>query len=393
MKISNRCNGVSPSATLAISAKAKAFKAQGLDVISFGAGEPDFNTPKYICDAAKEAIDMGMTKYTPASGTVELKEAIVDSLAKKGLEYEPKNIVVSNGAKHSLFNAISAIVEEGDEVLLPMPYWVSYPELIKLAGAEVVYVPCDENFVIDLVAMEKLITKKTSTLILNNPSNPTGVVFQKDIIESIAEICVKHDINVISDEIYDQLIYIDDEIPSIATIEGMKERTIVINGVSKTYAMTGWRIGYLAAPEDVAKAIGSMQSQTTSAPNSIAQYASYKALTGGIEDVQDMKEAFKQRKEASVEAIRNTKGISCIEPDGAFYIMINVSSTFGKSMNRKKIENSMDFSSVLLEEALVAVVPGGEFGAEEYVRISYAISMENILEGISRIGKFVSECK
>ena len=393
MKISNRCNGVSPSATLAISAKAKAFKAQGLDVISFGAGEPDFDTPKYICDAAKEAIDMGMTKYTPASGTLELKKAVVETLSKKGLEYEPKNIVISNGAKHSLFNAISAIVEEGDEVLLPMPYWVSYPELIKLAGGNVVYVPCDENFVIDLVAMEKLITKKTTTLILNNPSNPTGVVLQKDIIESIAEICVKHDINVISDEIYDQLIYVNDEIPSIATMDGMKDRTIVVNGVSKTYSMTGWRIGYLAAPDDVAKAIGDMQSQTTSAPNTIAQYASYKALIGGMEEVLEMKEAFKKRKEAATEYINNTAGISCIVPDGAFYIMINVSSTYGKSINGKTINNSMEFSSVLLEEALVAVVPGGEFGAEEYVRISYASSLESIMEGLSRIGKFVSECK
>lgn len=393
MKITKRCKGVSPSVTLAISAKAKAFKAQGLDVISFGAGEPDFNTPKSICDAAKEALDKGMTKYTPAAGTVELKKAIVDTLAKKGLNYEPKNIIVSNGAKHSLFNAISAIVEEGDEVLLPMPYWVSYPELIKLAGGKVVFVPCDENFVIDLKAMQSLITDKTTTLILNNPSNPTGVVFGKEIIESIAKICIKNDINVISDEIYDQLIYIDEEIPSIATIDGMKHRTIVINGVSKTYAMTGWRIGYLAAPDNVAKAIGSMQSQTTSGPNSIAQYASVEALTGGMDDVLEMKSAFMERKAAAAQAIGEIDGLTCIVPDGAFYIMINVSTTYGKSINGKSIKTSMDFASVLLEESLVAVIPGEAFGAPEYVRISYASSMESILEGLSRIGEFVAKCQ
>lgn len=392
MKISKRCKGVSPSATLAISAKAKMFKSKGLDVISFGAGEPDFNTPKSICDAAKEALDLGITKYTPAAGTAELKQAIVDTLAKKGLKYLPANIVVSNGAKHSLNNAISAIVEEGDEVLLPMPYWVSYPELIKLAGGKTVYVPCDKNFVIDLDAMEKLITNKTTTLILNNPSNPTGVVFGKDIIESIAKICIKHDINVIADEIYDQLIYIDEDIPSIATIDGMKDRTIVVNGVSKTYAMTGWRIGYLAAPETVAKAIGSMQSQTTSGPNSIAQYASCAALNGSMDDVLEMKKAFKERMEAAIKAINKIQGLSCITPQGAFYIMINVSSTYGKSINGKSISSSTDFASVLLEEALTAVVPGEAFGAPKYVRISYASSLDSIMKGLARISDFVAKC-
>lgn len=393
MKISKRCKGVSPSMTLAISAKAKAFKAKGLDVISFGAGEPDFNTPKIICDAAKEALDLGKTKYTPASGTPQLKQAIVDILDKKGLEYKPSNIVVSNGAKHSLFNAISAIVEEGDEVLLPIPYWVSYPELIKLAGGKTVFVPCDEDFVVDLDVMESLITDKTSALILNNPSNPTGVVYKKEMIERIAQICIKHDINVISDEIYDQLIYIDDEIPSIASIEGMKDRTIVINGVSKTYAMTGWRIGYLAAPDEVAKAINSMQSQTTSGPNSIAQYASVEALNNADNDVLEMKKAFKERKEAAVDIISKISEISCIVPDGAFYIMINVSSIYGKSINGKSIKSSLDFASVLLEESLVAVIPGEAFGAEEYIRISYACSMENIIKGLERIKIFVQGCK
>lgn len=393
MKISKRCKGVSPSMTLAISAKAKAFKEKGLNVISFGAGEPDFNTPKIICDAAKEALDLGKTKYTPASGTPQLKQAIADTLFQKGLEYKPNNIVVSNGAKHSLFNAISAIVEEGDEVLLPIPYWVSYPELIKLVGGKTVFVPCDENFVVDLDVMESLITDKTSTLILNNPSNPTGVVYKKEMIERIAKLCIKYDINVISDEIYDQLIYTDDEIPSIAAIEGMKDRTIVINGVSKTYAMTGWRIGYLAAPNEVAKAINSMQSQTTSGPNSIAQYASVEALTNASKDIFEMKKAFKQRKETAVKEIGKIDGVTCIVPDGAFYIMINVSKLYGKSNNGKSIKTSVDFASVLLEESLVAVIPGEAFGAPEYIRISYACSMENILEGLSRIGDFVAKCK
>ena len=392
MKISKRCKGVSPSATMAITAKASMFKTQGLDVISFGAGEPDFDTPKSICDAAREAIDLGITKYTAASGTLELKKAIAETLAKKNLAYESKNIVVSNGAKHSLYNAICAIVDEGDEVLLPMPYWVSYPEMIKMAGGEVVYVPCDGNFVIDLKAMESLITDRTTTLILNNPSNPTGVVFGRDVIESIAQICIKHDINVISDEIYDQLVYVDKEIPSIATIEGMKDKTIVVNGVSKTYAMTGWRIGYLVAPDDVAKAIGSMQSQTTSGPNSIAQYASVQALNGGMDDVNKMKAAFKERMEAAVDFINKIEGLSCVQPEGAFYIMINVSSTYGKSINGKSISSAMDFASVLLEEALVAVVSGEPFGAPEYVRISYASSMDNIMKGLERIKDFVAEC-
>ncbi|MBN2879249.1 MAG: pyridoxal phosphate-dependent aminotransferase [Clostridia bacterium] len=392
MKITNRCKGVSPSVTLAISAKAKLLKSQGLDVISFGAGEPDFNTPKFICDAAKEALDLGITKYTPASGTMELKKAIVNTLAKKGLEYKPENIVVSNGAKHSLHNAIASIVEEGDEVLLPIPYWVSYSEMIKISGGTPVYVPCDENFVINLDEMEKLITDKTTALILNNPSNPTGVVLSKDIIKRIAEICVKNDINVISDEIYDQLIYIDDEIPSIATMDGMKERTIVINGVSKTYSMTGWRIGYLAAPENVAKAIASMQSHTTSGPNSIAQYASCAALNGSLDEAIMMKKAFIERRDAAVAAIEKIDGLTCIVPDGAFYIMIKVSNFYGKSINGKKINNSLDFSSLLLEESLVALVPGDDFGTPEYVRISYACSMENILEGIKRIAEFTAKC-
>jgi len=392
MKITNRCKGVSPSVTLAISAKAKSLKSQGLDVISFGAGEPDFNTPKFICDAAKEALDLGITKYTPASGTIELKKAIANYLEKKGLEYKPENIVVSNGAKHSLHNAIAAIVEKGDEVLLPIPYWVSYSELIKISGGTPVYVPCDENFIIDLDEMEKLITDKTTALILNNPSNPTGVVFGKDIIKRIAEICVKHDINVISDEIYDQLIYIDDEIPSIAIMDGMKERTIVINGVSKTYSMTGWRIGYLAAPENVAKAIASMQSHTTSGPNSIAQYASCAALNGSLDEAIMMKKAFIERRDAAVAAIKKIDGVTCIVPDGAFYIMIKVSNFYGKSINGKLITNSLDFSSLLLEESLVALVPGDDFGTPEYVRISYACSMENILEGIKRIAEFTAKC-
>ncbi len=392
MKISKRCEGVSPSTTMAISSKAQAFKAQGLDVISFGAGEPDFNTPQSICAAAKKALDLGMTKYTPAAGSPELKKAVVNNLSKKGLEYTTQNIVISNGAKHSLFNAIFTIVEEGDEVLLPMPYWVSYPELIKLAGAKVVYVPCDENFIIDLDAMENLITAKTTTLILNNPSNPTGVIYEKEVIQKIAEICIKHNINVIADEIYDELVYSDEEVVSIAAMEGMKERTIVVNGVSKTYAMTGWRIGYMAAPENIAKAASSLQSQTTSGANSIAQYASCEALNGSMDDVNKMKKAFKERRDKAVELIKKIENVTCVVPHGAFYIMINVSKFYGKSYKGKKILSSMDFASVMLDEALVAVIPGEAFGAPEYVRMSYAVSMEHIKEGISRINEFTQQC-
>ena len=352
-------------------------------------------------DVQKKAfLNMG-NSYLQMKKYDEAVEAYVNALkidpgyekAKKNLEYKPSNIIVSNGAKHSLYNAIMAIVEEGDEVLLPMPYWVSYPELIKLAGGKVVFVPCDEKFVIDLDAMEKLITDKTSTLILNNPSNPTGVVLGKDIIEKLAHICIENNINVISDEIYDQLIYTDKEVPSVASVNGMKDKTIVINGVSKTYSMTGWRIGYLAAPEEVAKAINSMQSQTTSGPNSIAQYASAEALSGGMDAVEEMKKAFRDRKNAAVELIQKIDGLSCIVPEGAFYIMINVSKLYGKKVNGKPIKTSMDFASVLLEESLVAVIPGEAFGAPEYIRISYTASMENILRGLSRIEDFVKKCE
>lgn len=393
MKISRRCSGVSPSMTLAITSKAKALKAQGLDVMSFGAGEPDFNTPKHICDAAKEALDKGITKYTPAAGTIQLRKAIVQSFKNKNLEYEPTQIVVSNGAKHSLHNAIATIVEVGDEVLLPTPYWVSYPEQVKLAGGSIVGVKCDENFVIDTADMEKKISSKTRALIINNPCNPTGAVYRDEQLKEIAGLCIEHDIYVISDEIYDELIYEGERPPSIATYEGMKERTIVINGVSKAYAMTGWRIGYSASPPNVAKAISSLQSQTTSNPNSIAQYASIAALNGPQDDIAIMKKAFRQRRDYAVEKINSIKGLSCPTPEGAFYIMMDVSSTYSKSYKGKKIDSSMDFATVLLDEKLTAVVPGIAFDADNCVRLSYAASMDTIKEGLKRIEEFVGDIK
>lgn len=389
MRISKRCQGVSPSMTLAITSKAKALIKEGKDVVNFGVGEPDFNTPIHIREAAKAAIDGGATRYTPAAGTPELKAAICKSFKERGLNYEAAQVVVSNGAKHSLFNAMQAILDEGDEVILPAPYWVTYPELIKLSGAVPVIVPTDENLMLDMDAMKASITEKTKAIVINNPSNPTGAVYSTELMKQVAELAIAHDLAVISDEIYDQLIYDGDAPVSIATLPGMQERTIVINGVSKTYAMTGWRIGWLAAPLPVAKAITALQSQCTSNPNAIAQVAAIEALTASQESVISMREAFKERRDYAVNRIKNMDGVSCPTPGGAFYIMLDVSDVYGKAYEGKKIESSMDFASTLLDEKLVATVPGIAFGADAFVRLSYAASMEDIQKGLDRIEKFV----
>ena len=393
MNVSTKCAQVSPSVTLAITSKAKAMKKQGLDVISFSAGEPDFNTPAHIIAAAKEAMDSGFTKYTPASGMPELKDAIADQLKKKGLSYGPSQIVVSNGAKHSLFNAMQAVLEPGDEVLIPKPYWVSYPELVKLANAVPVYVESGSDFLATPETLESALTQKTKALILNNPSNPTGAIYNAAQLEGIAQFCIENDIIVISDEIYDQLVYEDEVPPSIAAFEGMAERTIVINGASKAYAMTGWRIGWTASPENVAKAMGALQSHATSNPNSIAQYATYKALTSGETQacIDDMRTEFKKRRGYMMETVGAMKYADYVEPGGAFYMMVDVSSAFGKTVNGKKIEGSLDFSDVLLDKKKVAAVPGVAFGADNYVRLSYATSLENIKEGLKRLDEFLGE--
>ncbi|MCK5128973.1 MAG: pyridoxal phosphate-dependent aminotransferase [Clostridiales bacterium] len=393
MKLSKKCAAVSPSMTLAITSKAKAMKKQGINVISFSAGEPDFNTPQHIMDAGKKAMDDGYTKYTPASGLLELKKAIADEFVKIDLQYEPSQIVVSNGAKHSLFNTMQAVLEAGDEVLIPQPYWVSYPELVKLADAVPVFVETGDDFLATVADLKAKLTSKTKALILTNPSNPTGAIYNKEQLEDIAAFCVANQIIVISDEIYDKLVYEDVCPPSIASFDGMKDLTIVINGASKAYAMTGWRIGWAAAPQNVASAMGALQSHATSNPNTIAQWATVAALTDNrtMQCSKDMNKAFKQRRNYMMETISEMKYADYVQPGGAFYMMVDVSAVFGKQYNGRQIQGSLDFSDVLLEEKYVATVPGIAFGADNYVRLSYATSMDNIKEGLMRLDTFLKE--
>lgn len=394
MEISERAKNISPSLTLAITAKAKAMKAQGLDVVSFGAGEPDFNTPDYIIEAAKYALNKGMTKYTPVPGTIELRRAIAEKLTQDtGHAYVPEQIVVSTGGKQTLRNACEALINPGDEVLLPAPYWLTYPELIRMSGGKVVVMETTDGsgFKITPEQLEKAIGPATKALIFTNPSNPTGVVYTPEETEKIAEVCEKHGLYVISDEIYEKLVY---GVPfrSVASFGNMRDLTVICSGMSKTYSMTGWRVGYSAAPLNVAKAMSSIQSHTTSNTNSIAQYASYVALTDrrGDEFLSDMVKVFDARRKLIVSLVRKAPLLTCVEPKGAFYVMVNVSGTFGKKCDGETIRNSADFCAKLLEKSLVAVVDGAAFGAPEYVRLSYACSEADIEKGMKRIAEFTS---
>ncbi|MDU4889018.1 MAG: pyridoxal phosphate-dependent aminotransferase [Clostridium sp.] len=397
MMLSQKAMEISPSLTLAISAKAKKMKSEGLDVIGFGVGEPDFETPKYIKDAGIKAIEAGYTRYTPASGTIELKQAIVEKLkVDNGLTYKTSQIVVSNGAKQSLDNAFKAILNPGDEVIVGSPYWVSYPELIKLSDGVPVVVEAKEGdgFKLTIEELEKVVTEKTKAIVLNSPSNPTGAIYNKNELEKIAEFAQKHDIIIISDEIYEKLIYGEMIHTSIASIsEDAYNRTIVINGVSKAYAMTGWRIGYAAASEQIASLMSNVQSHTTSNPCSISQYASVEALMGDQTPVVNMNKEFEKRRNFMVERVNTIDNLSCVKPDGAFYVMVNISKAIGKEVDGKVIENSLVFSDLLLEREKVAVVPGVAFGADEFIRLSYATSIENIKNGLNRIEKFVGDLK
>ncbi len=395
MEISERAKNISPSLTLAITAKAKAMKAQGLDVVSFGAGEPDFNTPDYIIEAAKYALDKGMTKYTPVAGTIELRKAICDTFKRDhGLDYTPDQIVVSTGGKQTLRNACEAIINPGDEVILPAPYWLTYPELVKMSGGKCVYIHADisNDFKITPEQLAAAIMPRTKAFIFNNPSNPNGTVYTPEETAALARVLEDKDIYIISDEIYEKLVY-GVKFTSIAAVsEKIKEKTIVCTGLSKTYSMTGWRMGYSAAPLKVAKAMSSIQSHTTSNANSIAQYASYVALTDprGAEFLSKMQKTFDERRKLIVSLVRGIKGLSCNEPKGAFYLMVDVSGTFGKKCDGDVINNSSDFCAKLLEKALVAAVDGAAFGAPSCVRLSYAISEADIRKGLSRIAEFVA---
>lgn len=395
MKISRRAGQIPASMTLEISAKAKQMKAEGISVVGFTAGEPDFITPEFIINSAKEALDKGFTKYTPSSGMPELKKAICEKFKKdNNIEYSPKNIIVSSGAKASLYHAIFAIIDEGDEVIIPCPCWLTYNEQVKLCGGKSVFLQTnkDTDYKITAKSLEDAITSKTKCLILNSPSNPSGVVYSKSELEAIAEVIVKHDIYVISDEIYEKLVYNGVKHVSIASLnDEIKKRTIVINGVSKAYAMTGWRIGYLACDEEIASVINNVQSHTTSNANSIAQYASVTALREGDRFITEMTSIFADRKNYITEQL-DKFGIEYINPQGAFYVFVNIEKYLGKHYNGVKILTSVEFAKQLLN-AGVAVIPGLPFENDNFVRLSYAINKDDIKLGVERIAKFISELK
>ncbi len=395
MFISKKASKVNPSTTLYIDSKFKALKASGIDVVGFGTGEPDFDTPQHIKDAAIKALADGMTKYTPASGLPKLKEAVCKKLKRdNNLDYDVSNIVVSNGAKHSLMNIFTAILDPGDEIIIPTPFWVSYPEMVSLADGVPVFVKttADDNFKVTVEMLEKAVSPRTRGIVLNSPSNPTGMVYSKDELLAIAEFAVKHDMYIISDEVYEHLVYDGAEHVSVATFsEEIKEHTIVVNAVSKTYAMTGWRIGYTASNAQLAKVMSNIQSHATSNPNTIAQIAAITALEGSLDAVYEMRDEFIKRRNYMVENINKIDGVSCLMPTGAFYVMMNMEELVGKTIYGKVINNSDDFAELFLEKALVAVVPCTGFGADNYIRWSYATSMDSIVKGIDRLKKFLDE--
>lgn len=388
MDLANRVKGIKPSPTLAITAKAKQMKADGLDVVGFGAGEPDFDTPDNIKEVAIKALRDGMTKYTPVPGTNEAKDAIIRKLKRdQGLEYGRGNIIISCGAKHTLYNVAQALFQEGDEVIIPAPYWVSYPDQVILASAEPVIVQTTEEngFRVTVDDLEKATTDRTRALVINSPSNPTGAGYTRKQLEKIADFVINRDLIVISDDIYEMLIYDDFEFTSIAQLPGMQERTILVNGLSKAYSMTGWRIGYSAASEALTSAMTKIQSQSTSNPVSFIMPAVVEALDGPQDFITMMLEQFDKRRLYIVDRLNSMHGVSCFTPIGAFYVFPNFSGLYERSFSGKKIENSNGFADYLLDEAKVAIVPGIAFGADEFARLSYASSMENIIEGLDRI--------
>ncbi len=397
MKLSKKNTQIQSSVTLAIDAKAKAMREQGLDVIGFGAGEPDFQTPKYILDAAIDAIKSGATKYTAAAGLPQLRQAVCDYTKKSlGIDITPDQVVISNGAKQALFNALEAVCNPGDEVIIFSPFWVSYPELVKMAGAVPVYVKNDESkgFKIDIDAFKAAITDKTKAIILNTPVNPTGCVVSEEDQRKIAEVCEKHDLVIIADEIYDKLVYDGEKHFSVTQIsDEIRKRTILVNGMSKAFAMTGWRVGYSVSDPKIAKMIASFQSHATGNVNSIAQYATLAALKSENTEFDSMLNEFDRRRKYMVETINSIDGLSARVPKGAFYVMMCIKDILGKEYNGQKINNSMDFAQALLDARMTAVVPGAPFGAEGYIRLSYATSMENITKGLARIADFVKGLK
>ena len=387
-QLSDCLKRLSPSATLAMSQKSNEMKANGVDVINMSVGEPDFNTPDHIKEAAKKAIDDNFSRYSPVPGYVDLRKAIVEKLRNENhLEYGVTEISVSNGAKQCVCNAVLALVNPGEEVIIPAPYWVSYPEMVEIAGGKSVYIATDlsTNFKITPEQLENAITEKTRMLILCSPSNPTGSVYSKDELEALAQVIKKHEnLYVVSDEIYEHISYIGNH-ESIAQFPGMRERTIIINGVSKAYAMTGWRIGFLAAPEWIAKGCNKLQGQYTSGPCSVSQKAAEAAYTGSQQCVEDMRLVFERRRNLIVKLAKDIPGLEVNVPEGAFYLFPKCSSFFGKEYGKYKISNSTDFAMYLLEEGHVATVSGDAFGAPDYFRMSYATDDKTITEALNRI--------
>lgn len=395
MKLAARVAKIKPSETLAITAKANALRAEGRDVIGFGAGEPDFDTPENIKAAAIRAIEAGFTKYTPVGGTDELKDAIIAKLKRdNSLEYKRSQIVVSCGAKHTLYNLAQALFEPGDEVIIPAPYWVSYPDIVVLAGGTPVIVDTLEkdSFKMKPEQLQAAITERTKAVVINSPSNPTGAAYSPEELKALAAVLLDKEIFVICDDIYEKIIYANFPFENIATAEPrIKDRTIVVNGVSKAYAMTGWRIGYAAGPEQLIAAIIKIQSQNTSNPASISQKAAVEALKGDQEVVGKMVAEFRQRRDAIVKLLNEIDGVKCLSPEGAFYVFPNVSGIYGRSFQGKKITDSTELINYLLDEANVATVPGAAFGNDNHIRLSYATSLKNIEEGLKRIKIAISK--
>lgn len=393
--ISKIASAISPSATLAINALYKQMQADGIDVVGFGAGEPDFNTPDNIKAAGIAAIEENQTRYTPAAGLMPLRKAVCARMKEDlGLDYEPSQVVVASGAKHSVYAAIMVCCDPGDEVIIAAPYWLSYSEMVRMAGAVPVEVVAskEQHFKITAEQLEAAITPKTKMFMLNSPSNPTGMVYTKEELEALAAVCEKHGIYVLADDIYYKLVYDGIEYTSIASVSpAMKEQCIIVNGVSKTYAMTGWRVGYTLSNETVAKAMSSYLSHSTGAPATPAQYAAIEALTGPQDSVETMRQEFEKRRNHLVERMNQVPGVSCLKPQGAFYVMMDMSGFVGKEMYGHVIENDVDFAQLFLEKGLVATVPTSAFAAPNYLRWSYATSLEQIDKGIDRLEKFIAE--
>lgn len=387
-KISRRAASLAPSLTLAIDSKAKQMKAEGQDVVGFGAGEPDFDTPQHIKDAAAKALADGFTKYTPSSGIPELRQAVADKFKRdNGLEYKPSQVIISCGGKHSCYNVILAVAEEGDEVIIPSPYWLSYPEMVKLAGAKPVILETSDKteFKVTPDQLRNAITPRTRLFVLNSPSNPTGSLYTRDEIKALGDICVERGVLIMSDEIYEKLVYDGAQHTSVAAFSRAHyDHTIIVHGLAKAYSMTGWRLGYLAAPEPIAKAIDAIQSHSTSNPTSFAQKGGVAALNGPQDHLSAWLQEYSRRRTYAHQRLNSMPGITCVNAKGAFYLFPNISGLGLKSS---------DFCAKLLEEEKVAAVPGIAFGADDYIRLSYATSMANIEKGLDRIEKFAKRLK